>query len=81
MDLEKFKILFLSFSFAIIISLIVQKVVKVFIEEEDYKKININRLTRFLIISTFLYAISIFKIYDDNLYILIVLYSIYSLVL
>ncbi|WP_270839836.1 prepilin peptidase [Peptacetobacter hiranonis] len=70
MDLEKFKILFLSFSFAIIISLIVQKVVKVFIEEEDYKKININRLTRFLIISTFLYAISIFKIYDDNLYII-----------
>lgn len=63
MDLEKFEILFLS----IIISAIVQKVVKVFIGEEDYTKINIKKLTIFLIISTFAYTISIFKIYPNNL--------------
>ena len=66
MDLEKFEILFLSFLFAIIITSIVQKVVKAFIEE-DYKKINIKKLTIFLIISTFIYIISIFKIYPNNL--------------
>ena len=66
MDLEKFEILFLSFLFAIIISTIVQKVVKAFIEE-DYKKINIKKLKIFLIISTFAYTISIFKIYPNNL--------------
>lgn len=66
MDLEKFEILFLSFLFAIIITSIVQKVVKAFIEE-DYKKINIKKLKIFLIISTFAYTISIFKIYPNNL--------------
>ena len=60
MDLEKFEILFLSFLFAIIITSTVQKVVKAFIEEEDYKKINIKKLKIFLIISTFAYTISIF---------------------
>lgn len=67
MNLEKFGILFLSFLFAIIISVIVQKVVKVFIGEEDYTKINIKKLKIFLIISTFAYIISIFKIYPNNL--------------
>lgn len=67
MDLEKFESLFLSFLFAIIISVIVQKVVKDFIEEEDYNKINIKKLMIFLIISTFAYIISIFKIYPNNL--------------
>ena len=66
MDLEKFEILFLSFLFAIIITSIVQKVVKIFIGEEDYTKINIKKLTIFLIISTFAYIISIFKIYPNN---------------
>ena len=66
MDLEKFEILFLSFLFAIIITSIVQKVVKAFIEE-DYKKINIKKLKIFLKISTFAYTISIFKIYPNNL--------------
>ena len=68
MDLEKFEILFLSIVLSIIISAIVQKVVKVFIGEEDYTKINIKKLTIFLIISTFAYIISIFKIYPNNLY-------------
>lgn len=67
MDLEKFEILFLSIVLSIIISAIVQKVVKVFIGEEDYTKINIKKLTIFLIISTFVYTISIFKIYPNNL--------------
>ncbi|WP_300530094.1 hypothetical protein [Peptacetobacter sp.] len=66
MDLEKFEILFLSIVLSIIISAIVQKVVKVFIGEEDYTKINIKKLTIFLIISTFAYIISIFKIYPNN---------------
>ena len=38
MDLEKFEILFLSIVLSIIITSIVQKVAKAFIEEEDYKK-------------------------------------------
>lgn len=67
MDLERLKNLFLSFLFTIIISVIVQKVVKAFIDEEDYTKINIKKLTIFLIISTFVYIISIFKIYPNNL--------------
>lgn len=67
MDLEKFKILFLSFLFSIIISVIVQKIVKAFIEKEDYTKINIKKLTIFLIISTFIYTIYILKIYPNNL--------------
>ena len=67
MDLEKFEILFLSIVLSIIISAIVQKVVKVFIEEEDYRKINIKKLTIFLIISTFAYINSILKIYPNNL--------------
>lgn len=67
MDLEKFESLFLSFLFATIISVIVQKVVKIFIGEENYTKINIKKLTIFLIISTFAYTISIFKIYPNNL--------------
>ena len=41
MDLEKFESLFLSFLFATIISVIVQKVAKAFIGEEDYTKIDI----------------------------------------
>ena len=68
MDLEKFESLFLSFLFATMISVIVQKVGKDFIGEEDYTKINIKKLTIFLIISTFVYIISIFKIYPNNLY-------------
>ena len=68
MDLERLKNLFLSIVLSIIISAIVQKVVKVFIGEEDYTKINIKKLTIFLIISTFVYIISIFKIYPNNLY-------------
>ena len=67
MDLERLKNLFLSIVLSIIISAIVQKVVKVFIGEEDYTKINIKKLTIFLIISTFVYIISIFKIYPNNL--------------
>ena len=67
MDLERLKNLFLSIVLSIIISAIVQKVVKVFIGEEDYTKINIKKLTIFLIISTFAYTISIFKIYPNNL--------------
>lgn len=67
MDLERLKNLFLSIVLSIIISAIVQKVVKVFIEEEDYTKINIKKLTIFLIISTFAYIISILKIYPNNL--------------
>lgn len=67
MDLERLKNLFLSIVLSIIITSIVQKVVKAFIEEEDYKKINIKKLTIFLIISTFVYIISIFKIYSNNL--------------
>lgn len=66
MDLERLKNLFLSIVLSIIITSIVQKVVKAFIEE-DYKKINIKKLTIFLIISTFAYIISIFKIYPNNL--------------
>lgn len=67
MDLEKFKILFLSFLFSIIISVIVQKVVKDFVEGEDYTKINIKKMMIFLIISSFLYTITIIKIYTNNL--------------
>lgn len=67
MDLERLKNLFLSIVLSIIITSIVQKVVKAFIEEEDYKKINIKKLKIFLIISTFAYTISIFKIYPNNL--------------
>ena len=66
MDLERLKNLFLSIVLSIIITSIVQKVAKAFIEEEDYKKINIKKLTIFLIISTFAYIISIFKIYPNN---------------
>lgn len=67
MDLERLKNLFLSILLSIIITSIVQKVAKAFIEEEYYKKINIKKLTIFLIISTFAYTISIFKIYPNNL--------------
>lgn len=67
MDLERLKNLFLSIVLSIIISAIVQKVVKAFIGEENYTKINIKKLTIFLIISTFVYIISIFKIYPNNL--------------
>lgn len=67
MDLEKFKILFLSFLFSIIISVIVQKIVKDFVEGEDYTKINIKKMMIFLIISSFLYTITIIKIYTNNL--------------
>ena len=67
MDLERLKNLFLSIVLSIIITSIVQKVVKVFIEEEDYRKINIKKLTIFLIISTFAYINSILKIYPNNL--------------
>lgn len=67
MDLERLKNLFLSIVLSIIISAIVQKVVKAFIGEEGYTKINIKKLTIFLIISTFVYTISIFKIYPNNL--------------
>ena len=67
MDLERLKNLFLSIVLSIIISAIVQKVAKAFIEEEDYKKINIKKLKIFLIISTFAYIISILKIYPNNL--------------
>ena len=67
MDLERLKNLFLSIVLSIIISTIVQKVVKAFIEKEDYTKINIKKLKIFLIISTFIYIISIFKIYPNNL--------------
>lgn len=85
MDLERLKNLFLSIVLSIIISAIVQKVVKVFIEEEDYTKINIKKLTIFLIISTFAYIISILKIYPNNLdrinyYIFFVLAIIISLI-
>ena len=67
MDLERLKNLFLSIVLSIIISAIVQKFAKAFIEEEDYKKINIKKLKIFLIISTFAYIISILKIYPNNL--------------
>ena len=68
MDLERLKNLFLSIVLSIIITSIVQKVAKAFIGEENYTKINIKKLTIFLIISTFVYIISIFKIYPNNLY-------------
>lgn len=67
MDLERLKNLFLSIVLSIIISAIVQKVVKAFIGEEGYTKINIKKLTIFLIISIFAYIISILKIYPNNL--------------
>ena len=67
MDLERLKNLFLSIVLSIIITSIVQKVVKVFIEEEDYRKINIKKLKISLIISTFAYINSILKIYPNNL--------------
>ena len=67
MDLERLKNLFLSIVLSIIITSIVQKVAKAFMGEENYTKINIKKLTIFLIISTFAYTISIFKIYPNNL--------------